>query len=1209
MPENTNKDKLSNYSIDFDFGDWMELEVAADPLPIFTPQDKKFSISVWMKTADATPSANSYLFSTMSAGGATKMGLYLDTSGNVNWKVYSGSPQKGITSTATLSDNTWYHIVGTWDGSTINLYIDGTSAATPVAATDAYTPTTGNSFATLGAYRYQTSGTQKGGYYTGDLAQVSVWNSVALSESQIQYLYNLNNPMVPGNVNLPTPIAYYPLGDNSNPTATAGYPNISVEADSVFQFPGGTTYPNTITFGTGTTEELQITDKITASIWIKTTDTAYSGQPAEAFLSRNMYSEGWWLAKRYENATDRRLRLVLYNTNGASNTLDVNNWDTLIADGKWHHIAFTYDGTSNAGGLKIYIDGEFKEEMATSSTGIKDTIGSAWETLQLGQRQYLYETLDGEYSNLSIFNTDLPATGTQSIESLYANGVPPEISNYNNLVGWWKLNQSASWEADSVGDWQVPDNRSAYPQSFDFDGSSSSYIDTNIDLSSVTDITISLWAKWDDFNNYQYAFMAGKKTAGNSAISISKWTNTGEIYSWDGTTSHKTGTSVVLNTWNHIVVTQAGTERKVYLNGNLIGTFTAAALNLSNNNVIGRYYNASAATAFYYMKGKLSNVQLWDSALPETGTDSVETLYNNGTPLTNAIATDNLKGWWKLNDNEKFDGTNWSVENQKYPANYESALNFDATAALITIPDSSALRLVGTDFSISFWLHPKASGNQIIMDKYGPAAAGWGVYLQSGNLRFISFLPNNWQTMTTIDQGVWTHVLIVGDNTGQNLICYKNGTEVYNAAYALGVISNTTDLIVGTEDSSGSLDYVGDLSNLVIWNSNQSSEKDNIYNSGTPANSYTNTPVGWWKLNNVTTGIQDLAGSSNGVITGNVTKVNTFVSTEAATSSGMTEQNLVNNNVSALNGESGGLNTTNLVQSNLTRKQPYSNYSFNFDQGASDYFNCSNVSVLKNASVITWNLWVNFHTQAFNVIFGKALNTTDVIQFYTWSAGKGYFWLKTAGSPVTAVIDPLVPGTVPLNEWAMFTIVFDGSQSGNDRLKIYLNGGATNIITSYQNTTPATLPNTTDDFFIGRGYNGYFDGKISNFAIWDSVLTNDDRINLYNNGVPQDLNNFRIEPVNWWPLDGSSSYYNGTDWVTRDVKSGQDGDGNNTGNVDDLVGNAPGSEVNGVGSNLTIADLKANMKSSDKNAYSINMGDYADGVTNPANSGRSTNVP
>ena len=58
-----------------------------------------------------------------------------------------------------------------------------------------------------------------------------------------------------------------------------------------------------------------------------------------------------------------------------------------------------------------------------------------------------------------------------------------------------------------------------------------------------------------------------------------------------------------------------------------------------------------------------------------------------------------------------------------------------------------------------------------------------------------------------------------------------------------------------------------------------------------------------------------------------------------------------------------------------------------------------------------------------------------------------------------------------------------------------------------------------------------------------------------------------------------------------------------------MVGTATGSEASGLGVNLAIEDLKGNMYNSDKNAFSINMGDYADGVTNPADSGRSTEVP
>ena len=52
--------------------------------------------------------------------------------------------------------------------------------------------------------------------------------------------------------------------------------------------------------------------------------------------------------------------------------------------------------------------------------------------------------------------------------------------------------------------------------------------------------------------------------------------------------------------------------------------------------------------------GQISNAQIFDTALPATGTDSIETLYNNGVPLTTAIASDNLKAWYKLNNNDRF---------------------------------------------------------------------------------------------------------------------------------------------------------------------------------------------------------------------------------------------------------------------------------------------------------------------------------------------------------------------------------------------------------------------------------------------------------------------------------------------------------------------------------------------------------------------------
>lgn len=202
-----------------------------------------------------------------------------------------------------------------------------------------------------------------------------------------------------------------------------------------------------------------------------------------------------------------------------------------------------------------------------------------------------------------------------------------------------------------------------------------------------------------------------------------------------------------------------------------------------------------------------------------------------------------------------------------------------------------------------------------------------------------------------------------------------------------------------------------------------------------------------------------------------------------------------------------------------------SNYSLSFD-GSSQYIDLGNVTALQNASVITWNLWVNFNSANYNIVFGKDLvGTTDAIQFYTWASGVGYFFLKTAGTSVTASISSFIGGIVNTGDWNMFTIVFDGSETGNDRLKIYLNGGASNIITGYGGTVPDALPNTTDEFYIGKGLNGDFDGKMTEVSIFDYSLSGSQVLELYGTdsaiGNPMAITNGR-KPVAYYPLGNSA---------------------------------------------------------------------------------------
>lgn len=83
--------------------------------------------------------------------------------------------------TFTPSTNTWYHVVGSYDGSSIKLFINGVSQGTPTSY--AGTPTTSNGGIRIGR-RWDNAD-----YFTGNLASVKIYNR-ALSDVEILQNFN-----------------------------------------------------------------------------------------------------------------------------------------------------------------------------------------------------------------------------------------------------------------------------------------------------------------------------------------------------------------------------------------------------------------------------------------------------------------------------------------------------------------------------------------------------------------------------------------------------------------------------------------------------------------------------------------------------------------------------------------------------------------------------------------------------------------------------------------------------------------------------------------------------------------------------------------------------------------------------------------------------------------------------------------------------------
>jgi len=1351
MPRNANKDKLSNYNIDFNGSNQFINFGSSDVFNYGdSVNDFPFSFSVWIYRSTTGGfrilDKGSEWQITINGSNILSFTLF-DTNGR-----YRGR-------SCSFTETGWNHIVCTYDGRGGVNANDGIKIYANNVQVDDTTVSNGGTYTAmhnLGNDANLARLANGTGYTNGNFSECAVFN-YALTDgtggttNQINYLYNLNNPMA---ITGGEPIAYWPLGDNSNPNAPGSFPNISVGADSVFDFNGSTDFveaPNS--------SSLQITDNLTLSCWINVNNVTVNNNILDKYYDGTADGRSYLL-----RVQSSRIYLYLGNASGTIGVSYISN--STLQNNTWYHIATTFSSTEEANKqVKIYINGSLDAEH-----GKTDLIASNDEEFRIGSSYNTSNRFAGKISNAQVWDTALELS---DVEDLYNNGQPLMTGTQPqeaNLQAWYKLNQSANydqgvgpfkiekvgspdysvsgngcfttggvlrwqdtnnqvlsdgdyftyysplilcnssdvdlittggsyqtgpssgleysleysvdggswvvWKAQTVGtnqslqnwtvsnvnnlncnqsiqvrlravgglfgteqfnfndvrinvsgvqayfetfataglgwdnnsytaptdnyvdpSWQIPDNRSAYPQSFDFNGS-----DSYINGSSYTfdsDFSISVWGKAYDPLASIYGMICA---IGGSYLCFERGT---KGFLWDDPTTgvYRSSTNAwEYDKWIHLILVKSGTTLQYYINGQadaLTGTSTVTS---SGTLTLGRWLGSSSLR----LRGGLSNFQLWDTALNAT---QAETLYNNGVPLTTAIATDNLKGWWKLDNSSTWNGSNWVIDNGL--ANYETALDFVQSETDYIELDN--IVNLGTTWTISFWINTTQGLNSNGTILAAGSGNGFTMLLLRNNrlmlYRGAGTDYNYLLTSTQFNDGKWHNITLVRNGTSE-VIVYLDGDIGPYFTSGSGNLDTKFKFIGddgGTWGTATAFD--GALSNIAFFDTAlDASAVETIYNNGTPEINISNSPISLWKLDNTSTGIQDSIGSNDGTNNG-ASEIDTYVSTQSGTSSGMTERNLVNDNVSVLNGESEGMNSTNLVTSNISRTQPYSNYSFNFDSANSDNIDLGNDVFFDTNNFFTFSAWVNLDAYNTNYPYIVNLKTNVTDGFAIFLSNTGAYTGINIGSTDTNITKGKTTGDISstfLTSWNHIAVIYNGSGANTlSNYSIYVNGSPVTLTTTGAFSTITNVNN------LGRLGSGsfYFDGKISNVSIFDEALVQDDVLNLYNNGVPQDLNNFRITPVAWWPMDQRSSYYDGTDWVVRDLINGNDGTGANTGNVDDLVGNAPGSEANGIGTNLAIADLKGDMKDSDKNAYSINMADYADGVTNPANSGRSTDTP
>jgi len=140
-------------------------------------------------------------------------------------------------------------------------------------------------------------------------------------------------------------------------------------------------------------------------------------------------------------------------------------------------------------------------------------------------------------------------------------------------------------------------------------------------------------------------------------------------------------------------------------------------------------------------------------------------------------------------------------------------------------------------------------------------------------------INDNWRaSFTTTFDTNWHHVLYSAKNNGNNtfdLKMYLDGTEVINTNVNIG--QNSLALspnIIVTIGRAGGYEFQGNIDEVAFWDSDQSVNASSIYNSGTPNDLSSLSPLTWWRFEegSGTTAIDSGSLGNNGTLTNGVVR-------------------------------------------------------------------------------------------------------------------------------------------------------------------------------------------------------------------------------------------------------------------------------------------------------------------------------------------------
>jgi hypothetical protein len=629
----------------------------------------------------------------------------------------------------------------------------------------------------------------------------------------------------------------------------------------------------------GVNEYISVSDNNALSFGNGTVDSPFSISTWVKPDSLNTGSDGNWIINKRDDATNMEYELEFWDQQlwfelsdsgtGTTGWMGIGTVSTF-QPGQWYYIAATYDGSSSLSGMKIYVNGVLQSQSADSykeatytamsngnqpviigragwtsnyefngiidSTAIFSRVLSASEILsnyQAGNIEFQTRVGSSTDANDGTWEAWKPVTSETTVDSY--DGPYQYNTTDSGLIGYWPM--------DEVGGTAVADVKGSYNgiatgagigggkfgKGRTFNGTNQ-YVSVGSSLPGIKSVEYWVYPTTLAGGHVRFQTSIGVTVSSTGRISAPGFTS--PTYYVNG----QVGTTIIANTWNHVVVT---TGTGFTGNLNTFGRYNTNYLNGRMDEV--RIYNTalSAATVQqHFIEGSTNSNFL----LPSTDTvikmeGSASEKVQIGTPQADA----NTVGLWHLEetgsavgttfyDSSGFDNHGIATTVPTVADGVSGKARYFSGSSYIQVPHNSSLNITD-DFTLMAWVKRTGGSNGYIIAKEGSGGSG-GYELVTGSAGEIYCRTDNGSSYTdsytdyggyvSITSG-WVHIAAV--RTGSSCQVYVNGQDLTNTfGVHTTLVGNTLPVRIGT-DNNRATPWVGYIDEVVISNTAHTPEE------------------------------------------------------------------------------------------------------------------------------------------------------------------------------------------------------------------------------------------------------------------------------------------------------------------------------------------------------------------------------------------------